>query len=192
MIITKDQIVAILPGVSHLDDYFPHLIAGMDRYQISATPQRAGAYLAQAGEETGKFRSLVELGNDAYFTKYDGRHDLGNTQPGDGVRFKGRGALMITGRGMYEWASKSIYADDRLIEHPEVVADPEVAFLVGAWVWTVAKGLNRVADVPETWIHPGPHQYTKFQWVTELINGGQNGYAERLQNYQRARQVLVF
>lgn len=189
MTLTKDQIVGILPGVSHLDDYFPHLIAGMDRYQISASPQRAGAYLAQIGEESDRFRSLVEYASGS---EYEGRHDLGNTESGDGVKFKGRGALQLTGRGMYAWGSKDVYDDDRLIQTPALLEAPETAFLCSAWCWTVAKGLNKVADVAETWIHPGPHQYTKFMWITELINGGQNGYAERLANYNRAKIVLGF
>lgn len=189
MTLTKDQIVAILPGVSHLDDYFPHLIAGMDRYQISASPQRAGAYLAQIGEESDRFRSLVEYASGS---EYEGRHDLGNTQPGDGARFKGRGAIQLTGRGNYTWASKDVYGDDRLVLTPQLLQEPEAAFLVSAWFWTVAKELNKVADVAETWVHPGPHQYTKFQWITELINGGQNGYADRLANYNRAKSVLGF
>lgn len=189
MIITKDQIVAILPGVSHLDEYFPHLIAGMDRYQISTSPQRAGAYIAQIGEESNRFRSLVEYDSGA---AYEGRKDLGNTEPGDGIRFKGRGPLQATGRGMYAWASNSMYADSRLVDHPEQVAQPDIGFMVSAWIWTVAKDLNKVADVPESWIHPGPHQYTKLQYITELINGGQNGYAARLANYNRAKIVLGF
>lgn len=189
MSLTKDQVVAILPGVAHLDDYFPHLVAGMDRYQISQTPQRMGAYLAQIGEESNRFRSLVEYASGS---EYEGRHDLGNTEPGDGVKFKGRGALQLTGRGMYAWASKDVYGDDRLVETPALLQDPAAAFLCSAWCWTVAKSLNKVADAPETWIHPGPHQYTKFQWITELINGGQNGYADRLANYNRAKIVLGF
>lgn len=192
MILTKDQVATILPGVAHLDDYFPHLLAGMDRYQISQTAPRIGGYLANVGEESGRFHSLVELGNDAYFTKYDGRHDLGNTEAGDGLLFKGRSPIMLTGRGNYAWASKDVYDDDRLVLSPSLVATPEIGFMVAAWFWTVAKGLNKVADAPEDWVHPGPHQYTKLQWITELINGGQNGYAQRFANYERARKVLNF
>lgn len=189
MTLTKDQIIAILPGVAHLDEYLPYLLAGMDRYQITQTPQRAGAYLAQIGEESDKFRSLVEYASGA---AYEGRADLGDTQSGDGIRFKGRGPIQLTGRSMYAWASKDVYGDDRLVGTPALLQEPEAGFLCSAWFWTIAKHLNPIADLPEAWIHPGPHQYSKFQWITELVNGGQNGYADRLANYNRAKIVLGF
>lgn len=190
MTLTKDQLLAILPGAAHVDDNFPYLLAGADRFQISQSPQRLGAYLANVGEETGNFKWMAE-GDDAA-KMYEGRKDLGNTEPGDGVLFKGRGPIQLTGRGNYTWASKDIYNDDRLVLKPDTLLDPAVGFLVAAWFWTVAKQLNKVADAPEDWVHPGPHQYTKFEWICILINGGLNGYAQRLANYGRARKVLNF
>ena len=86
MTLTKDQLLAILPGAAHADEYLPYLLAGADRYQITQTPQRLGAYLSRVGEETSNFQDMVE-GDDAA-AAYEGRADLGNTQPGDGVRFK--------------------------------------------------------------------------------------------------------
>lgn len=185
--ITKDQIKAILPGVSHLDEYYPFVVAGMDRFLIN-TPARMGAYIAQIGEESANFKALREYASGA---EYEGRKDLGNTEPGDGVRFKGRGAIMITGRGNYRTTSMELYKDDRLIEHPELLEQPEAAFLSSGLYWRDHQ-INLICDKEEDWHHPGPHNYGKFQWITILINGGLNGYADRLANYERARKVLNF
>lgn len=187
--LTKDQVVAIIPGVAHLDEYFPHLIIGMDKYLIN-TPARMGAYLSQIGHESNKFRALKEYASGA---EYDTRTDLGNTpeKDGDGEKYKGRGAIQVTGRNNYQWVSEALYGDLRLLERPELLEQPSAAFLASAWWWK-DKGLNGVADKPESWIVPGKHKYTKIQWLTVKVNGGLNGFDERLRFYNNARHVLGF
>lgn len=188
LVLTKDQVVAILPGVAHLDQYFGPLITAMAAFDI-LTPARMGAYLAQIGHESDKFRAMAEYA-DGHL--YEGRLDLGNTEPGDGMRFKGRGPIQATGRDMYYRLSTYLYHDLRLLQTPELLEGPEVGFLASAWIWAVDKRLNAIADLPEAYIHPGAHQYSKFQWITVKINGGLNGYADRLANYNRAKLVLSF
>lgn len=180
----------ILPNASvYLRDYVPMLVRSMMQFDIN-TPQRAGGYIAQCGHESNGFRSFVEYGPDAG-EQYENRADLGNLQMGDGKRFKGRGPIQLTGRDNYRNASIALFKDMRFIEHPEQVEDPAIGFLVSAWWWK-DRGLNAICDLPEAYIHPGPHQYTKIQWMTVKVNGGLNGFTQRNINYQRARTVLNF
>lgn len=152
------------------------------------TPQRRAMFMAQLAHETGGFQWLHELGGHHYFDKYEpntkkGR-ELGNKEPGDGERFKGRGFIHITGRGNYEKAGKAIGVD--LIKHPELAEDPNVAAKVAAWYWqnhTIKRGkgkaaksyhLNELADRGD------------FEGVTRGVNGGLTGLASRKAYYKRA------
>lgn len=193
MTLTADQLKAIIPAIKQgaVDAYLPHLNTFMPMYGID-TPQRIGAFLAQTAEESINFTAVRELASGQ---AYEGRKDLGNTEPGDGVRFKGRGLIQITGKGNYKWCSRDLFADDRLIATPELLTSPQYAVQSACWFWKVAKGLNGIADNPEDWTHLWPHNgktYTKIQWITLLINGGQNGIDVRTSNYNRARQALNF
>jgi putative chitinase len=188
--ITEAQIKAILPAANavRVATLAPFFEKWFPVYEIT-TPQRIGGFLAQVGEESANFHSFLEYESGA---EYEGRKDLGNTQPGDGVKFKGRSPIQITGRSMYRSCSLSLYGDLRLLDHPEILERYDDGIRAACWFWTKVKCLNAVADLPETYIHPGPHQYTKFQYMTVEINGGLNGYADRLANYNRAKSVLNF
>lgn len=188
--ITAQQIKAILPtaNIVRVATLEPFFQTYMPLYGI-VTPQRVGAFVAQVGEESADLHSFVEYASGA---EYEGRRDLGNNETGDGVKFKGRGPIQITGRFMYKACSLALYGDTRLLDHPELLEQYGDGVKSACWFWDKVKDLNKICDLPETWIHPGPHQYTKFQWITQSINGGQNGYAARLANYNRAKSVLNF
>jgi hypothetical protein len=100
---------------------------------------------------------------------------LGNTQAGDGKRFKGRGPIQLTGRANYKRFGDLLGVD--LVNNPERAATPEVAFRVAALFWK-SKGLNELADAQN------------FREITRRINGGFNGLEERLKFYERAKRVL--
>lgn len=108
------------------------------------------------------------------------REDLGNTpeRDGDGRRYLGRGLIQITGRANYMKCSLALYRDDRLVQTPELLEEPEAATASAGWFWW-AKGLNALADAGQ------------FIEITKRINGGLNGQQERLQIWQRARAVLA-
>jgi predicted chitinase len=123
--LTTQQLCAIVPTLSQTTA--ATLIAPLNRAMQGAdinTPAREAAFLAQIAHETGGFRWFRELGSDAYFQRYEGRVDLGNTQPGDGVRFKGRGFIQITGRTNYQRAGETLGID--LIDNPQLAETPAV------------------------------------------------------------------
>jgi len=171
--VSVEQLRAIMPNLSKekAEAYLPHLNAAMAEANIN-TPQRQAAFLAQLAHESGEFRWMEELASGA---AYEGRKDLGNTQPGDGVRFKGRGPIQLTGRANYEAAGKALGID--LVNNPKRAADPDVGFRTAAWFWT-QKGLNNFADKGD------------FLTITKRINGGTNGLADRQKYYNRALQTL--
>lgn len=95
-----------------------------------------------------------------------GRQNLGNIEPGDGFRYRGRGFKQLTGRANYLACSLAVYGDQRLIDEPELLEEPEAASLSAAWFWK-AKNLNPMADRDD------------IAGITRKINGGTFGLAER-------------
>lgn len=147
----------------------------MEAHEIT-TPQRQAAFLAQLAHESGSLRYTRELADGS---AYEGRRDLGNTEPGDGPRYKGRGLIQITGRANYRACSKALFDDEQtLIDHPELLELPANAAMSAAWFWQ-SRGLNTLAD------------QGKFEAITRRINGGTNGMADRLAHWDRALKVLV-
>ena len=105
----------------------------------------------------------------------EGREDLGNVRPGDGVRYHGRGYIQLTGRANYTAASKALKVD--LLRHPEQAATPQYGFRIAQWFWTT-HGLNHLAD------------QRKFIKITLRVNGGTKGQRSRETYYRRAKRVL--
>eukprot|EP01017_Pseudomicrothorax_dubius_P000102 TRINITY_DN0_c1177_g1_i2.p1 TRINITY_DN0_c1177_g1~~TRINITY_DN0_c1177_g1_i2.p1 ORF type:complete len:157 (+),score=46.78 TRINITY_DN0_c1177_g1_i2:27-497(+) len=153
---------------------YPHLVAAMVKGGINTCP-RIAAFLGQLGHESGEFRYMEEIASGA---DYEGRSDLGNTQPGDGRRFKGRGPIQITGRANYQAMSRDIGHD--FIKTPTDAAKPEWGFRVAIWYWNT-RGLSKLAD---------QNNQGAYDRITRLINGGYNGKAHRDQLWSKARRVL--
>lgn len=95
-----------------------------------------------------------------------GRKNLGNTQPGDGWRFRGRGIKQLTGRDNYRRFSRAWLGDESLLENPDRVANPDGAVASAIWFWR-ANGLNEIAD------------RGSVDAVTRVVNGGEIGLADR-------------
>jgi putative chitinase len=140
------------------------------------TPARQAAFLAQIGHESGGLKWTRELwGPTPAQLRYQGRVDLGNTHPGDGSKYRGRGFIQITGRNNYAEAGEALHLD--LIDHPEILEDPEMCAVSAAWWWK-SHGLNELADVPD------------FPAITKRINGGMTGYADRFALWQAAKKAF--
>ncbi|HEX8248829.1 MAG TPA: hypothetical protein VF599_11685 [Pyrinomonadaceae bacterium] len=122
-----DHVRTSLFGKSLTQKQVEGITAILDEWEAKHTRKddRWLAYmLATVYHETDKkFQGIEEYGPDSYFKKYDGRKDLGNTQPGDGLRFKGRGFVQITGRLNYTKFSKILGAD--LVGNPKLALDLE-------------------------------------------------------------------
>jgi|SRR5882762_9750626 len=169
---TPDQLHLIYPqGGANVDKFIDPLNAAMVEFEIN-TKARQAAFIAQVGHESGQLRYVKELASGA---SYDGRADLGNTQPGDGVRYKGRGLIQITGRANYTALMLALDVD--CIDHPEVVEEPVNACRSAAWFWKT-HGLNELADAGD------------FIKITRRINGGLNGLQDRQQLYAKALENI--
>lgn len=171
--ITVDQLRSIMPfGRSRIDPYASPLNDAMDIYNIN-TPQRQAAFIAQIAHESAEFRYVEEIASGE---AYEGRSDLGNVMSGDGKRFKGRGLIQITGRANYANCGAALNLD--LLAEPELLKTPENATKSAAWFW-MTHGCNELADADN------------FRKITLRINGGLNGYDNRLEYWRRAKDVLA-
>lgn len=143
----------------------------MDEFGIT-TPARQAAFLAQVCHESGSLHYTRELADG---TAYEGRADLGNTEPGDGPRFRGRGLIQITGRANYRACGTALNLD--LIGHPEMLEQAGPACRSAGWFWQ-SKNLNGIADAG------------KFGTLCRLVNGGFNGLDDRISAFLNARRAL--
>ncbi len=163
--------IFINAGDSLITRYYDALSEKMPLYSIN-TPLRMAHFLAQVGHESGELRYCEEIASgDAY----EGRKDLGNTRPGDGRRFKGRGLIQLTGRANYAAYSKARGVDYTTDEGAMLLAgDPETAVDVACWFWTT-HNLNALADKDD------------ITTITRRINGGLNGFGDRKAKLVRAK-----
>lgn len=162
------------------------LDAALPEYEID-TPARVAACLAQLAHESAGFRTTVEYADGK---AYEGRLDLGNTQAGDGPRFRGRGLIQITGRANYVRAGKALGVD--LIAHPDALEEIDLAAASAAWFWRYGSGtdLNPFADVLDGEVTFRGRAMPAFEAITRVINGGVNGLDSRREYWRRARRVL--
>lgn len=188
MTLTNHQLTAISRGkpqpanitsiVTALDQYGARF--GLDQ------PHRLAQYIAQLAHESGGFRFDREIASGA---AYEGRKDLGNTQKGDGRRYKGRTGIQITGRANYRaftvWAKKLDSIAPDFEAQPEAVNTDPWEGLSPIWYWDdgnpdpKGRSLNHYADRND------------IEMITRRINGGLNGFDDRLTYYDRTALVLL-
>ncbi len=201
MTITAQQLLQILPQARQVAGFFVFALnVAMVQFKIDSRVRKA-AFIAQVGYESGQLRRMVENLNysaerlqavwpnrfDAALAvqvarkpeqianiAYGGR--LGNTLPGDGWKYRGRGLIQLTGANNYRAAGAALGLD--LINHPELVEQPDTAAMVAGWFWQ-SNGLNELADSGQ------------FAKITRIINGGLTGQAERVALRDLAARVLA-
>ena len=182
--LSSEQLRAIMPGLPAAKGqaFLPFLQAAISEFAIE-TPARSAAFLAQVAHESGQFRFMEEIwGPTPAQQRYEPPSSLattlGNTEAGDGKRFKGRGPIQITGRANYRRFGDLLGID--LVADPARAAQPDTAFRVSALFWS-KNGLNELADQATA---------EAFRLITRRINGGFNGLADRERFYAVARRVL--
>lgn len=156
-----------------LNKFIEPLNTYMAKYKID-TNARICHFLAQVLHESGEFRYQEEIASGE---DYEGRDDLGNTEPGDGRRFKGRGLIQVTGRYNYNQLSKDLGID--YVSNPAKLAEMPDCILSAIWYWN-SRRLSELADVND------------FDGITLKINGGYNGYHDRLAYLNRLAKYYPF
>jgi putative chitinase len=150
----------------------PVLAGTLAQYAISPS-LRAAHFLAQTCHESDGFCTTVEYASGE---AYEGRiNDLGNTEKGDGVLYKGRGLLQLTGRKNYKIYGDALNLD--LTGNPKLAADPKISLLIACEFWKRHK-LNDLADRDD------------LVGIMRCINGGQNGIDDRRIRLDRAKRAL--
>lgn len=160
----------------------PSLSRACTLFSINS-PKRLAAFLAQIGHESGRLVYVREIwGPTAAQKRYEGRADLGNTKPGDGKRYMGRGLIQTTGRTNYRATRDGLrqflgtVPDFEAV--PEALEQPDMAAMSAAWYWH-SRNLNALADAGD------------FRAITLKINGGLNGYADRQTLYEAGLWLLL-
>jgi predicted chitinase len=167
-------LVYLRAGDQDLAELSPGILEAMAKRAID-TPLRQAHFLAQIGHESMELRFREEIASGH---AYEGRTDLGNTRPGDGPRFKGRGLIQLTGRANYTDYGANIGKQDKLLEKPEIVAtDPVLCVDVAGWYWET-RNINALADQDD------------LIRVTKRINGGTRGLDDRRRLLLRAKAML--
>jgi len=144
------------------------------RYNIT-TILRLAHFLAQCAHESGNFKWVVEFASGK---AYEGRKDLGNTEPGDGVKFKGRGYIQLTGRANY--TKFSAFCGEDCVTNPDLVATkyPMMSaayFFNNVKLWPICDKGSDVATITA---------------VTRKVNGGTNGLDDRINYFNKFYKLL--
>lgn len=199
--ITKEQLKAAIPLASqeNIDKYYEHLLSGMEKYGID-TPVRQAYFLAQIAHESGSLSAVSENLNYSaqrllqIFPKYFKAdtaasyankpmkiankvygNRMGNVEPNDGFKFRGRGLIGTTGRENYYKTGKGLGID--LVANPDLLLDPKWAAHAACWFW-YKFGCNDFADKKD------------FKGVTKRINGMYIGYADRVKHLAHTIKAL--
>ena len=155
--------------------YLPGILAALQSYDILDKHVLIGM-LATIRVETGGLKPVHELGGKSYWKRYEGRKDLGNINPGDGIRYHGRGYIQVTGRANYRTYGKKLGVD--LENSPDLAMDPVIAAKVLACYFK-DRGVATAARAGD------------WRRVRKLVNGGYHGWDVFSKYVERAKARIV-
>lgn len=197
MEITVDILKEIAPGGKQTEfKLFPDLAKWMNHwfplFEIDSVGELRHI-LSQFAHESNSFNTMEEYASGK---AYENRLDLGNSHPGDGVRYKGRGPLQTTGlinyRALDIKAPEYIEEKVSFVAHPEMLALPEYGVWSSCLFWE-SRGLNTVANMSDDsviWSKKLQRNLHPIQYITWRINGGFTNLAERIKFYERAKEII--
>ncbi len=222
--ITDQQLKEIYPlsTAQNRAKYLEPLNEAMNRYSIN-TPIRINSFLAVIGHETGQLSRFTEnlnysaKGLRSVFGKYFPNEDIankyaynpkliankvyanrmgnGSESSGDGYKYRGRGAIQITGKDGYKRATNEMYGlpigTDFVLE-PDLLETPEFSIESAAWWWVTIKNpitANKASDILANYVGQDA-EYANFTKIVKIVNGGTNGLAERWEIYKRAKNII--
>ena len=203
--LTADKFAELFPNCKDPEGWVDAMNEVFPKYDID-TPQRIAAFIAQCGHESGGWRVFSENLNysakalDAVFGKYfvragrdaneyarqpekianvvyANRMDNGDTDSGDGWRYRGRGPIQLTGKANYATFSADMDVAE-VMDRPDIVSeDKEVALMSAIWFWN-KNGLNKYADSGD------------IKTMTKRINGGYIGLEDRIHHWEEALKAM--
>ncbi|SRR6266536_1158209 len=195
MTITVDILKALAPGSKKsnyknlfglsvwMNNWFP-------KFEID-TKGELCHILAQLAHESDSFNAMEEYASGQ---AYEGRIDLGNSKKGDGIKFKGRGPIQVTGRVNYSLMGVKAGAPMKFLYNPELLATPEWGVWSACIFWT-DRGLLDISNMPDTaeiWSKKLNKNLSPLEYITWRVNGGFNHLNEREEFYERAKKIIVF
>ena len=197
--VTREQVLRIMPkaGVHQLPWPLADVLTAMNnmmgRYGISANRRRQAAFLAQVAVECAQLTEWNEGTSEAYQTKhYENNKNLGNSKPGDGVRFRGRGPLQLTGRDNYTrcgtYLRKHGFANAHLDADPDQVRTQlTVGCETAGWYWAKSRGKRDASVMADKLrLTTDATERAQFNAISRFVNGGDNGLDDRWKFYKQA------
>ena len=195
--VTIDLLQAMTPGAdsARARDNMRSIALGFEEHAARFgldLPHRAAHFLAQVAHESGSFRYDQEVwGPTPAQKRYEDRKDLGHSSkiPGEAKKFAGEGPMQLTGRhnvrAFEAWCVEHYgrEATPRFEDDPDLIHSDPWEFLSAVWYWEcgnpTGKSLNRYADRND------------IETVTKRVNGGLNGFSDRLRYFARAGLALL-
>lgn len=186
VIINKQQLMRAVPDLcqANVDEF----VASFNQWSIPygiETKAQVVHYLAQVFHESGALRYTEEIASGAAYDTGKKAIALGNTpeKDGDGQKYKGRGYIQLTGRANYSKFNQTDLCFADVIKNPEKVAMFPLNQMASMWFWQ-SHGLNKLADKDMG----GLEGSDICKSITKIVNGGQNGLAQRLFYYRRFKK----
>lgn len=193
IVITVDILKSLAPGSKKTNYKHLHGLAlwmnhWFPKFDID-TKGEVCHMLAQLAHESDSFNAMEEYASGQ---AYEGRRDLGNIRKGDGIKFKGRGVLMITGRTNYHLMGVKLGRPMKFIDNPSLLATPEWGVWSAATFW-VEKGLldiSNMADDALIWSKKLNKNLSPLEYITWRVNGGFTHVDQRRVFYERSKGII--